>query len=244
MTQLLNALQLTDLSKSFAQGPQSILVLDQIDYCFKMGRSYAIIGRSGAGKSTLLHLLAGLESPSQGTITFGNLDLSSALPDDRIDFLNRHIGILFQVPHLIDELSVIENVMIKGLINQHNYDNAQQRALLLLNDVGLLQRADQRPRSLSCGEQQRVAVARALFCQPSFIVADEPTAHLDTQTGHNLMKLLVNYQQKHNCGLIVASHDAAVFDMLDVTLELVRGSLIERSLNVQPEKQHGVEYHG
>ena len=221
------ALKILDLTKSFSQGYQTIKVLDALTYTFEPGRSYAITGASGTGKSTLLHLLAGLEKPTKGGVYLDGEDIFSMNQGD----LRSHIGIVFQVPHLIDELTLVENVMVKGLIDGQGYHNAATRALFLLERVGLAGKAQQWPRSLSGGEQQRVAVARALFGEPAFILADEPTAHLDAATGQELLNLLLEGKQ----GLIIASHDTSVSERLEVSLELFQGNFLQMNPGgVQP----------
>ncbi len=220
-------LQVKGLYHSFSQGLRTVTVLKNVTYLFKRGSSYALTGPSGAGKSTLLYCMAGLETPMQGQVLLDGIDLATLSAKKRAQILQQHIGVIFQVPHLIDELSVIENVMIKGLIAHQEYAAAHTKAQKLLLQVGLGGKEYQRPRSLSGGEQQRVSVARALFSEPSFILADEPTAHLDSATAQDILELLRTYQQEKNAGLIIASHDTSLVDMLDTVLELKDGSLID-----------------
>lgn len=217
-----NTLKLVEMSKSFSQGGQETKVLDKITYTFEHGRSYIITGASGAGKSTLLHLLAGLERPTQGNAYLGDQDIHGMTQSD----LRVHMGIVFQVPHLIDELTLVENVMIKGLIGGQDYYEASAKALPLLKRVGLAAKADCRPRTLSGGEQQRISVARALYGEPSFILADEPTAHLDQITRDELLSFLLEGPQ----GVIIVSHDNSISQRLEVALELVSGKL--RQINL------------
>lgn len=213
-----------DLTHSCAQGSEQTILLRGISYAFQQGVSYGLSGSSGSGKSTLLSLLSGLEVPSSGQVFFQGMDLF-ALPAPERQRITRQIGLVFQVPYLLDELSLIENIMIKGLIEEDDYESASERARALLVEVGLSGKDRQRPRSLSGGEQQRVCIARALFTQPTFILADEPTAHLDSTTAQDIMSILCGYQRVRGAGLLIASHDTAVLQMLDVMLKLEQGVL-------------------
>ncbi len=226
-------LSIKDLKHSFSQGPDQVALLRGVSYQFEQGRSYAIVGPSGSGKSTLLALLSGLEIPTSGQVLFQGIDLFQGDVDKRLR-LGRQLGVVFQIPYLIDELSLVENVMIKGLIEYQDYQEASSKAQLLIEKVGLKGKENQQPRSLSGGEQQRVCVARALFTEPRFIIADEPTAHLDEATARDIMAILCTYQQEHGAGLVIASHDMALMDMLDTTLRLEAGLLVEVPYMLHP----------
>ena len=218
-------LQAENLSKIFFRGSGNEILFHNVNYCFKQGTSYALTGISGAGKSTLLHVLAGLEQPTDGSV---RISASHDTQDRENNILDKHLSLIFQVPHLIDELTLCENIMIKGLIAREKYYAANERALQLLKDVGLSHKALSRPRSLSGGEQQRVSIARALFSKPSFLLADEPTAHLDESTAAEVHALLRFFQKEYSMGLIVASHDSTLTQALDVSLELSQGILKEK----------------
>ncbi len=222
----LTSLSTFGLGKSFTKAHQRTRVLEDITYTFEKGRSYALIGASGIGKSTLIHLLAGIDEPDEGRVV-GYSDACSD-PSLQRDIIQKSVGLIFQAPYVIDELSVLENVMVKGLIERHAYKAAQKRASELLEKVGLSQRSHDLCKSLSGGEQQRVAVARALFNQPSFILADEPTAHLDRETAQVVIDLLMSCVKEWRAGLIIASHDPQVAQAVDVVLSLERGGLIEQ----------------
>ncbi len=221
---ILSYLQVQNVTLTFLQGLKQVEILKDITYQFQKGSSYGLMGASGSGKSTLLALLSGLETPTSGQVSLQGRDLYAGQPDDRLGMC-RQLGVLFQSPHLIDELSLIENIMIKGLIEYQEYDIAYQKAQDLLNQIGLAGKEDQRPRSLSGGEQQRACIARALFAEPSFIIADEPTAHLDDATARDIMSVLCMYQNEKDAGLLIATHDAMVLGMLDITLKLEAGNL-------------------
>lgn len=217
----MHTLRLSSVSHSFSTKP----ILSTVTYEFAQGSSYALTGPSGVGKSTLLHLLAGFEEPTSGAVLFSGMDLSGCDATAKAQILREHIGFIYQVPHLIDELSLAENVMIKGLLAKQPYRLCHQKALDLLSLVGLADQARQQPRSLSGGEQQRVAVVRALFSEPAFILADEPTAHLDDRTSQLLLDLILSYRDQS--GIIMVSHNRAIAEQLDHVLRLSDGALLE-----------------
>ncbi len=222
------SLTVQHLHKSFSQGLQTAVVLDDVTYTFKNNHQYALTGVSGIGKSTLIQVLAGLDKPDRGSVLCNGIDIYALEPHRRSRFIQKHIGFVFQYPSLIDELTVLENVMLKGLIADEPYVQASEKALSLLEKVGLVDKASHSPRTLSGGEQQRVSVARALFTQPNFILADEPTAHLDEQTKSTIIELLSACSKEWSMGLIIASHDAEVAEHMQTVLRLEKGVLKER----------------
>lgn len=212
-------LSLINISKSFGHVGQMRQLFENFSYQFDHGISYAITGISGSGKSTLLALLAGIEKPSMGRISFNGKDLSTMDTAETKIFFQK-IGLVFQVPHLIKELSVLQNVMIKGIVAGLSEDVCIAKGKELLEFVGLGDKADETPTVLSGGEQQRVAVARALCMEPDFLLADEPTAHLDEYNRNLVLKLLHDYQARFSTGIIVTSHDPAVAATMQKTLDL------------------------
>ncbi len=208
-----------DISKSYIQGNRTISVLSDVCAIFAQGKSYAITGRSGSGKSTLLHLLAGLDSPDSGIISLQ--EQSGAI---RSDFLGA-LGIVFQRPYLIYELSVIENIVIKKIIQGSLQASDVTRAQDLLAEIGLKDIIKTPCHALSGGEQQRISLLRALYTQPPFLLVDEPTAHVDDQTAQKIVELLLMYKKKYNIGLIIVTHDERIARQMEFHYELSSGAL-------------------
>lgn len=214
------------LSKEFKQGSVCVPVLAQVTLSCLKGRSYAITGVSGAGKSTLLHLLAGLEAPTTGQVRYNGIAISSFDAAAREQWLNRTIGIVFQQPYLIAELTVAQNVAIKSMIQGISYKKIEPWVDQLLRWCGLIDKKEAYPRMLSGGQQQRVALARALCSKPLFLFADEPTSNLDEQTGQALIKLMVQFQQEWDMGLVLCSHDSYVTQAMQTIYQVQHGTLV------------------
>lgn len=222
---LQSTLSMHQITKSFIQGDKRIEVIKSTTISFVQGHTYAITGISGCGKSTFLQLLAGLDNPSSGKVYFNTFDLS-VLGAEKELFLNRSIGLLFQQPYLLTELSNKENVMIPGLINSQSYNHCSEKANYLLGRLGLEHKRDEYPRSLSGGQQQRVALARALFNNPAFLLADEPTGNLDIKTGTDVINLLQECRKQWGMGIIVSTHDEYVTRGMDTIYRLNDGVIM------------------
>ena len=222
-------LRLDTVSKSFDTQTGKLSVLKGVSSSFEQGKSYAITGASGTGKSTLLHILAGLTEPNEGAVYVDECNISLFDQAERERFLNRTMGLLFQVPYLIKELTVLENVMMKGLITGQTAQECTQEALSLLEIMGLQDKASERPPVLSGGQQQRVALARALFGKPAFLLADEPTGDLDPHTGQAIIDLLLQCQATWGMGIIVSTHDVYVAQSMQEIYELKGGVLEEKN---------------
>ncbi|MDR3646348.1 MAG: ATP-binding cassette domain-containing protein [Candidatus Babeliales bacterium] len=204
-------LQAKNIYKNFVQNGQVFEVLKDISYSFEQNKTYAITGVSGTGKSTFIHILAGIEVPTKGHV-FNSLDADS-------------VGIVFQEPFLIKELSVVENIMIKGLIKNENYKDCHERAIGFLKKIGLESKANKSPAILSGGQKQRVAILRAIFNAPKFLLADEPTGNLDEKTATEIVDFLLQCAQEWNMGLIVSTHDINLQSRMDITLKIENGVL-------------------
>lgn len=220
-----HSLALENLYKKYFQAGTPVAVLNGVNALFDQGKSYAITGASGSGKSTLIHILAGLDNPSSGAVYFDQTPLTAFNASQKTIFLNKMIGLVFQYPYLIKELSVIENVALKGLIAGTSMNEATQKAQDLLVQVGLEQKITAYPGQLSGGQQQRVSLARALMNEPSFLIADEPTGNLDQETGTAIVDLMIKLQQEKGMGIIVSSHDEYVSSRMNIRYELKDGLL-------------------
>lgn len=230
-----SVLSLHDVTKRFKQGDAVITVLGKnngfgISQTFCQGMSYALMGTSGAGKSTLLHIIAGLEAPTSGSVNFNGIDLVHMPVQRKEQFFTKHIGLIFQLPYLISELTVLENVMVKGILEGINWYECEQKGYMLLEQLGLQDKALSAPQTLSGGQQQRVAIARALLNQPEFLLADEPTGNLDEKTGRMLIDLLLHYQQEYDMGLIISSHDRDVASRMQERLIVKDGYLTREGI--------------
>lgn len=213
------------LKKCFVQGGKKLTVLNGVDVQFQQGSTYAITGVSGTGKSTLLHLLAGIDEPTAGSIKIDGKDLVSFSPKEKEAFFNQDIGLVFQSSYLISELTVLENVIIPGMIAGKSSVQCSDRALYLLEKLGVQDKAHSAPEELSGGQQQRVAIARALFNEPKFLLADEPTGNLDIKTGKEIVDLLLSCLDTWGMGIIISSHDPYVAQSMQHTFRLQEGGL-------------------
>jgi lipoprotein-releasing system ATP-binding protein len=221
-------LTVTDLRKSFsAPTGDRIEVLRGVTFSVKAGESVAIIGASGAGKSTLLHLLGGLEAPDHGSIVAGEFAVERASRSALARFRNRHIGFVFQFHHLLPDLTAAENVCLPLLIGRLDARAATRRALEALEEIGLGARCGHLAGSLSGGEQQRVALCRALVNRPSLVLADEPTGNLDTTIGEEIASSLVAYAKTLPAKVVLATHSQAVAGLCDRVLTLREGRLVK-----------------
>lgn len=198
-----------DLKKSFQHMGRTLDVLKGIDLTIYAGQILAIVGQSGAGKSTLLHCIGTLDLPSSGRIRLGNEELTTMSGSRLAAVRNRDIGFVFQFHHLLPEFTALENIMVPGLIQGRPRREMEKRAQSLLEEVGLTSRASHRPGELSGGEQQRVAVARALALDPKLVLADEPTGNLDSATSDAIHQLFFQINREHGTTIIVVTHNPA-----------------------------------
>jgi lipoprotein-releasing system ATP-binding protein len=222
---MMSFLSVSSLNKRYQVGSQTIHVLRDLDLAVEAGEMVAVVGASGVGKSTLLHLLGGLDRADSGNVRIGDGDVSG-LPDaGLVAFRNRHVGFVFQFHHLLPEFSALENAEMPLRIARVPAAEGRPRARRLLERVGLAERLDHRPGMLSGGEQQRVAVARALVMQPSLLLADEPTGDLDEDTADTLHALLRDMHAEFGLTSVIATHNPRLAGACDRTLRLEGGRL-------------------
>ena len=211
--------------KSYADAGKMLTVLRDLDIEVQAGEMVAIVGASGAGKSTLLHVLGGLDRAEQGTVEVNGANLTTLPDEEVVAFRNRHVGFVFQFHHLLPEFSALENVAMPMRIARMGTAEAAARATELLGRVGLAERLTHRPGMLSGGEQQRVAVARALVMQPTLLLADEPTGDLDEQTAESLHELLREMHRTYGLTSVIATHNPRLAAACDRILRLEGGRL-------------------
>lgn len=215
------------LTKSFQnQQNERLQVLKGITLEIPRGRITVIVGASGAGKSTLLHILSGLDHPDSGTVTINGENISSLSDDRQAQFRNRNIGFIFQFHHLLPEFTAIENIAIPMMIGGMPAIQANEKARELLNITGLSERAGHKPAELSGGEQQRVAVARALANNAEIIFADEPTGNLDSVNSQSINSLFAELRDKYNKTFVIVTHNPELVKLADVVFEIKDGLLL------------------
>lgn len=199
-------LEIKNISKSYEMKDSSLLVIDNFSYTAEKGDLISLTGPSGAGKSTLLHMIGALDKPTKGNILFNGEDLYSKKESELNLYRGKHMGFIFQFHYLLDDFSAIENIMMPMLINNTPKDKAYEKAIKLIESVGLLNRKDHFPNELSGGEQQRIAVARALSMSPDIILADEPTGNLDKANSLAVLEILKKQAENGVC-VIIVTHD-------------------------------------
>jgi lipoprotein-releasing system ATP-binding protein len=215
------------LSKVFENGSHTIELFKDLDLVIRKGERIAVVGSSGAGKSTLLNILGTLEKPSAGKVFYGGSDVFLQGERELANFRNRNIGFVFQLHCLLPEFSAIENVMMPGLIAGLPRSEARSRASDLLDRLGLAERLKHRVGQLSGGEQQRVAVARALLLRPRLFLADEPSGNLDSRTGRSLHELLVSLNESDGLTMVIVTHNQELASMMHRVLRLKDARLME-----------------
>ncbi len=220
-------LEATDLYRVFKISDTTVNVLSGISITVPKGEMLAVTGASGVGKSTLLHLLGGLDKPTKGEIRINNDLLNNKSEEELSLFRNRNVGFVFQSHYLLEDFNALENVMIPLLIGGKKHSEAAKKGELLLDLVGLTGRKTHRPTQLSGGEQQRVAVARALANDPQIVLADEPSGNLDTDTGRKLHDLLFKLNRDFNTTFLIATHNKELAQGCNRQLKIVGGKLSE-----------------
>ena len=213
-------LECSNVSKEFIQGEKVIKVLNEVQFKLNKGSSLAVLGPSGSGKTTLLHILAGLDAPTTGEITFNNHNLNN-LDLNKIAYIrNKYMGFVYQSHHLLPEFDAIENVSLPIIISGASKKEAIDKSTDLLVRVGLEKRLFHRPGELSGGERQRVAVARSLANSPSCLIMDEPTGDLDNKNANSIVKLILDLVEEEKLSLVIATHDINLANNLSNSLNL------------------------
>jgi lipoprotein-releasing system ATP-binding protein len=218
-------IQVEGISKSFKIGSETLHILKNINLTIQPRDLVSIVGASGAGKSTLLHLLGALDRPSGGRIYYDGVDVFHLRDEELAKFRNVHIGFVFQFHHLLPEFTALENVMMPMFINRMSRALAREKAVFTLQQVGLQSRLHHKPGELSGGEQQRVAVARAIINSPTVIFADEPTGNLDTKTGESISELLLRLNQETGVIIVLVTHNEKLARIADRMIHLSDGEI-------------------
>jgi len=225
-------LRLEQLERAYAQGERLIEVLKGATASFYPGEAVALLGPSGAGKSTLLHIAGLLEQPDGGAVIIDGVNCGSLGDAERTRMRRAEIGFVYQFHHLLPEFSALENAVLPQLILGLSRNEAESRAMQLLDALGLGERADHRPSQLSGGEQQRVAIARAVANGPKFLLADEPTGNLDPHTADRVFEQLLSLVRQSGVAALIATHNLDLAARMDRTLRLVDGILVEEDITV------------
>ncbi len=219
------AIAVSKLSKRVADATGELTILHEVDFAVQAGETLAIVGASGSGKSTLLGILAGLDTPSDGTVALEGVDIFELDEDGRAVFRQNNLGFVFQSFQLLAHLTALENVMLPLELRGFTHANAQARAEAMLARVGLSSRLGHYPKYLSGGEQQRVALARAFVTEPPLLLADEPTGSLDAATGAAVVELMFALNRERGSTLVLVTHDLSIAARCGRTLTMAAGRL-------------------
>lgn len=215
-------LEATDITKSYGD----LTILNGVNLSINQKEIVSIVGSSGAGKTTLLQILGTLDTPSSGSLRINNTNPFELKSDGLSGFRNKEIGFIFQFHQLLPEFTAYENVMLPGLIRGDSKKEAAERAIMLLEKIGLKDRINHKPSELSGGEQQRAAVCRALFNQPKIIFGDEPSGNLDTKNSQELHELFFELREEFNQTFVIVTHNKDLAKMADRTLTMMDGKFI------------------
>ncbi len=221
-----NFLKIQGLYKSFQSGNEKLCILIDLSLQLAKGEMLAVTGASGSGKSTFLHLVGGMDRADAGKIFLAGEEVTRLEGQQLAQFRNRKIGFIFQFHHLLPEFSALENVMFPLLLRRIPFVEARTRAHVLLDEVGLADRSHHKPGQLSGGEQQRVAVARALVGKPSLLLGDEPTGNLDEHTAEAIYELLLDIQRRHHLTSIIVTHNPKLAALCSLEKRLEEGKLV------------------
>ena len=222
----MNVIETNNLIKIYQQGDIEVKALNDVSINFQQGEFTAIVGPSGSGKTTFLNSVGGLDTPTSGKVVINDTDITNLKSNELIDFRLRNIGFVFQAYNLIPVLTAKENVEFIMLMQGDSASDRKSRAEELLNAVGLSDQINRRPGQLSGGQQQRVAVARALASKPKFVLADEPTANLDSTSTSNLLDIMHRLNKEENMTFIFSTHDQRVIDRAKRIITLEDGKIL------------------
>ena len=220
-------LELSNISQEYTQGNTKIRVLNNLNFKSSMGNKIGIIGPSGSGKSTLLNIIGLLESPKKGKIIISNINCTELKPEQQSLFRKENIGFIFQNNQLLEDFNVEENIALPLILNGKKFNESIEEANKLLEVLGISDRNKFKPNLLSGGEQQRVAVARALIKKPLLILADEPTGSLDDENSSDVLELILKMSKINNSLCIVATHNLKLINNLDFCMRIEEGQLVE-----------------
>ncbi len=224
-----------ELTKIYEGAAVPVKAVDNVHLHIGRGEFTALVGPSGSGKTTLLNLIGGLDSPTSGRVWVNDVDLSRLSKNELIDFRLKNIGFVFQAYNLIPVLTARENIEFVMLLQKKSKEERENRVRQLLKETDLLDKADQRPAKLSGGQQQRIAVTRALASKPQFVLADEPTANLDSKTAAKLLDMMARLNREENMTFIFSTHDQRVIDRARRVITLVDGAITSDVLQQQKQ---------
>jgi putative ABC transport system ATP-binding protein len=216
-----------NLSKEYRKGDQTIAPLSGLNLEVRQAEFVALMGPSGSGKTTLLNLIAGVDSPTSGSLRIGEINLEKLTRDQLTSWRSQNVGYIFQLYHLLPVLSAYENVELPLLLRPMSKNERQERVKKVLEQVGLIDRQNHHPKELSGGQEQRVAIARALVGDPPLIVADEPTGDLDRESADGILSLLKSLSEEHGKTIVMVTHDPRAAERANSVLELEKGRLLQ-----------------
>ncbi len=223
----MSIIQTSDLNKIYDETVVPVHAINNVNLHFEEGEFTAIIGPSGCGKTTLLNLIGGLDSPTSGNVIIDGTNITNLKPREIIDFRLKNIGFVFQAYNLVPVLTAKENVEFILQLQGADSDKIEDRVKKLFDQIGLEERMNDRPGKMSGGQQQRVAVARALASKPKFVLADEPTANLDSKSTHNLLDIMLKLNESENTTFIFSTHDSRVIKRARRLISLEDGKVIK-----------------
>ena len=222
-----------NLTKIYGEGNVAVKAVNNVHLHIEKGEFTALVGPSGSGKTTLLNLIGGLDTPTSGKVWISNMDISTLNKNQLIDFRLNNIGFVFQAYNLIPVLTARENIEFVMLLQKRSTEDRDKRVKQLLHETGLVDQENKRPNKLSGGQQQRVAVARALASKPQFVLADEPTANLDSKTAENLLDMMAKLNKEENMTFIFSTHDQRVIDRARRVITLVDGGIVSDKVRTE-----------